>query len=122
MSNLTDHAQYELSRAGLFDDDADYGGAHGHAVMELIKTFAGQGHSGMSAGITLRLFHQLAKFKPIGTITSDPDEWGLVTDGMWQNKRRVTSFSRDAGKTWYDIEDESLNNGDVWHRSESEAS
>lgn len=114
MSNLIEHARYELTRAGLFDDDADYGGAHAQAVMDLMEVFASQGHSGMSAAITLRLFYDLAEFKPIGPITSDPDEWTEVTDGMWQNKRRSTSFSHDGGATWYDIEDEALNNGAVW--------
>ncbi len=120
MSNLIQHAQYEMQRAGLFDDDADYGGAHAHAVMELIKVFAAQGHSGMSAGMTIHLFTELASFRPLGPITSDPDEWGHVADTedgpLWQNKRRSTSFSRDGGKTWYDTEDESLNNGDTWKK------
>jgi hypothetical protein len=116
MSELTDHAKYELIRAGLFDEDADYGGAHAKAVMELIETFANQGHSGMSAGITLELFHTLAQFKLLSPITSDPSEWGKVADALWQNTRRSTSFSRDGGATWYDIEDPSLNNGDVWRR------
>lgn len=118
MSNLIDHAKREMTLAGLFDDDADYNGAHAPAVMELIETFAKQGHSGASAAITLGLFYNLAQFKPIGPITSDPDEWRNVSDcsaePLWQNRRRSTSFSRDGGKTWYDIEDDSLNNGDVW--------
>ncbi len=116
MSHLIEHARHELTRAGLFDADADYGGAHAKAVMDLIETFAGQGHSGMSAAITLRLFSDLAQFKPIGPITSDPGEWTEVADGMWQNRRRSSSFSRDGGTTWYDIDDEALNNGDVWRR------
>lgn len=123
MSNLTDHATYELNNAGLFDEDADYGGAHAKAVMELIETFDSQHHSGMSAAITLRLFYDLAQFKPLGDITNDPDEWTNVSDisdsMLWQNKRRGTSFSRDGGVTWYDFEDESLNNGDVWQRTEA---
>lgn len=125
MSNLTEHAQYELTRASLFDKDADYGGAHAKAVMDLVTVFSDQQHSGASAAITLGLFYQLAQFKPIGPITSDPDEWMNVSDisgdPMWQNRRRGTSFSRDGGKTWYDIEDESLNNGDVWRRAEQPA-
>jgi hypothetical protein len=120
MSNLIQHAQYELDRAGLFDSDADYGGAHAHAVMELIKTFANQGHSGMSAAITLSLFSELAQFKPIGSVTSDPDEWvnrsDISGEPLWQNRRRGSTFSRDGGATWYDIEDAALNNGDVWKR------
>jgi hypothetical protein len=114
MSNLVEHARYEMNRAGLFDKDADYGGAHAKAVMKLIETFAEQGHSNNSAAITLALFDKLARFEPIGPITSDADEWVEVTEGMWQNKRRGTSFSRDGGATWYDIDDESLNNGDAW--------
>lgn len=123
MSNLVEHARYELNRAGLFDADADYGGAHAKAVMDLITTFAEQGHSGMSAGMTLQLFHQLAQYKPIGPITNNPDEWTNVSDisdsPMWQNRRRSTSFSRDGGTTWYDIEDSAMNNGDVWNRGDT---
>lgn len=123
MSNLTEHARYELSRAGLFDADADYGGAHANAVMELIETFAAQGHSGMSASMVIQLFHDLAQYKPLGPITSDPSEWVNVSDisgePLWQNRRRSTSFSRDGGATWYDIEDPSLNNGDVWNREQA---
>jgi hypothetical protein len=120
MSNLTAHAKFEMEKAGLFDSDADYGGAHANAVMDLIGMFASQEHSGMSAAITLKLFYDLAQFKPLGPITSDPDEWVHVADTdegpLWQNRRRGTSFSRDGGATWYDIEDASLNNGDVWKK------
>lgn len=116
MSNLTQHAKSELERAGLFDKDADYGGAHAKAVMELVETFSKQGHSGMSAAITLSLFDKLARFQPIGELTSDPSEWMEVAEDLWQNRRRGSSFSRDGGTTWYDIEDSSRNNGDVWKR------
>ena len=122
MSNLVDHATYELNRAGLFDNDADYGGAHAKAATELIEVFAGQGHSGMSAAMTIDLFCNLAQFKPLTPITSDADEWTDVSEAsgypLWQNRRRSTSFSRDGGKTWFDVEDESLNNGDVARRPE----
>ena len=122
MSNLLDHAEYELRQAGMFDEDADYGGALGHAVLELIRVFAEQGHSGFSASITITLFEKLARFQPLTDITSNPDEWtevGTEKDGItkiYQNKRRASSFSRDGGKTWYDIEDATLNNGDVWRK------
>jgi hypothetical protein len=118
MSNLTDHARDELERVGMFESDADYGGALGHAVMELIETFDRQQHSGLSAAVTLELFRKLASYESLSDITSDPDEWENVSDisdaPLWQNKRRCTSFSRDGGKTWYDIQDASLNHGDTW--------
>lgn len=121
-SNLMQHAKFELEAAGLFDEDADYNGALAHAVMELIETFARQEHSGFSAMMTIDLFSRLARYEPLTPISSNPDEWVNVfeEDGKphYQNKRRSTSFSRDGGQTWYDIEDSSLNNGDTWYTQE----
>jgi len=65
MSKLVEHAQKELSRVGLFDKDSDYGGELGKGVLELITTFAGQGHSGMSAQMCRELFHKLSNFETL---------------------------------------------------------
>lgn len=120
MSKVTDHAKYELELAGLFDDDSDYGGALGKSVMELVKVFAEQGHSGFSAHQTLLLFNEVANYKPLSPIGVSADEWINVSEmsnePMWQNKRRGSTFSRDGGKTWYDIDDPALNNGDTWQK------
>lgn len=48
-----------LTELGMFDEDSDYDGMLGEAIMELSDTFAKQGHSGMSAAITVELFSQL---------------------------------------------------------------
>lgn len=108
MSNLTDHAKYELQLARAFSADAPYGGMIGDAVLELVECFAKQGHSGMSAGIVLDMFVQLAAFKPLSELTSDPAEWndvsevsGMVKDSMWQSRRRPDAFSKDHGHTYY---------------------
>ena len=42
-AGLIDHAKDELQRAGLFNEDSDYGGMIGNAVMELCQTFSNQG-------------------------------------------------------------------------------
>lgn len=65
MSRLIEHAAKELSRVGLFDHDSDYDGALGAGVFDLIRTFAKQGHSGQSAGMTIELFTKLAKFEKL---------------------------------------------------------
>lgn len=65
MSNLIDHANKELTKAGLFDKDADYDGELGKAVLELITVFAGQGHSGYSATLTRDFFYKLSNFEEI---------------------------------------------------------
>lgn len=65
MSNLVDHANKELKRVGLFDKDSDYDGMLGEGVLELISTFAAQGHSGMSAAMTRELFYKLSNFEEL---------------------------------------------------------
>jgi hypothetical protein len=42
-------AQYEIDLVGLSDQDSDYNGMIGDAVMQLIRLFSAQGHSGFSA-------------------------------------------------------------------------
>lgn len=101
MSNLVTHARRELDAAGFFDDDSDYGGMLGDAVVELVEVFAKQGHSGMSASMVLNLFEQVANFKALTPITSNPEEWMVVFDNTWQNRRQSEAFSEDGGKTYH---------------------
>lgn len=109
MSNLEIHAERELRRAGMFDKDADYGGKLAPAIMDLIRLFAAEGHSGMSAAMSLQIFTRLASFKALTALTVDPDEWHDVSEAsgepMWQNIRESNCFSKDGGKTYYDIDE-----------------
>jgi hypothetical protein len=112
MSNLVKHAEFELRRAGLFDKDSDYDGMLGQAVLDLVKTFSQEGHSGYSAHLTLDIFNKVARFKTLTPITSNPDEWMQVSPDMMpdgsptvrQNTRQSSCFSNDGGKTYYDID------------------
>jgi len=108
--NLIQHANHELKLAGLFDKDADYNGMIAKATMELIEKFSEQGHSGFSALWVRDVFHRLSNFETLTPITSDPNEWTDVSkscggDEMWQNKRNPAVFSKDGGKTWYNVDD-----------------
>jgi len=107
---LVEHAEQELKLIGAFDKDSDYYGMIGDCVMELMRVFAAQGHSGGSAYLTLDIFDKVARYKALAPITSNPDEWMDVaeyTDGrsMWQNRRQGDLFSYDNGKTWYSVDD-----------------
>lgn len=108
MSNLIKHAEREMKKAGLYDADSDYGGMIPEAVIELVTALSKQGHSGMSHSLTMAVFNKVANFKPLTPISSDPDEWmevGNDSRGLcFQNNRKPTCFSYDAGKTWYDID------------------
>lgn len=63
--SLIEHANKELTKAGLFDKDSDYNGELGNGVLELMTVFANQGHSGYSAMLTRDLFHRLSNFEEL---------------------------------------------------------
>lgn len=106
-SNLYRYAENEVRLAGLLDTEDIYGDMLGKAVLELVEVFARQGHSGMSAGITLEAFNLVAYFKPLTSINyADESQWNEVSPGMHQHSRRSTTFSDDGLLTWYDLEEE----------------
>lgn len=117
-SNLVVHADRELRRAGLHRLDSDYGGLLYRAVMRLVKTFATEGHSGASAMRTLALFNHVARFKRLSPLTDDPAEWMEVGTRVWQSKRQSSCFSRDGGKTYYDIDEKQVHGRHKMHKSE----
>lgn len=61
----TDKNIRELQKAGLFDEDSDYGGKIGIWVRQLLWTFQKQEHSGASAETTATIFHDLVMGKSI---------------------------------------------------------
>lgn len=101
--SCTEFAKYELTRAGLFDKDSDYGGMLGDAVLRMIEQFAAEGHSGFSAGMAISLFEKLARFQPLSPLTGSDDEWTEVSTDLWQNKRCSNVF-KDADGVAYDID------------------
>lgn len=105
MGNLLNHAERELKLAGLDKEDSDYGGMLYHSTLKLIKCFADEGHSGMSASIQIELFNRLARFKALTPLTNNPNEWMEVGINVWQNNRDSECFSTDGGKTYYNLND-----------------
>lgn len=112
MSNLVEHAKRELALAGVEEDVRP-------SLIGAVESFASYGHSGGSAAVCTDILHRLLRFQNLAPIGTTPDEWfdhsETCGEPTWQNKRRGTTFSRDGGKTWYDIENPALNNGDRWH-------
>lgn len=105
-SQLYAYAVEELTQAGWLEDDGMYGDMIGTAVLDLVEVFARQGHSGMSAGITLRIFNELASWRPINPLTFGPEQWNEVGNGTHQHRRKSTIFSEDGLMTWYDLDEE----------------
>ena len=116
MSNLIKHAWTEFKAAGWLNADAEFTDEMQAMicdnVIELLKTFSDQGHSGTSAPYAIELFTKLAKYEPLVPLTGEDWEWVNVSnygDGSphWQNKRCGHVFKDENGA--YDI------NGIVWY-------
>lgn len=121
MSRLIEHAEYEMRRAGFYDQDSDYGGMIPEAVIRLVRAHSEEEHSGGSHALTMALFNKVINFKVLSPITSDPTEWIDRTEisggnPTWQNNRQSSVFSQDGGKTWYDIDDKEKKN---WPREKT---
>lgn len=103
--NLINHADRELKLAGIHEKDADYGGMLYDAVMELVRVFSNQEHSGGSAGRVISLFKQVAMYKNLMPLIGKDDEWNDVSDmgkGILQNNRVSSVFKeKETGKAYY---------------------
>lgn len=105
-SPLVAHARAELEAAGLLAEDGPYDGMIGQAVLELVQTFADQGHSGYSASMTLVVFQTVAGWGVLTPLTFEDDQWVKHDNDVWQHRRKSSVFSADRGATWYDLDEE----------------
>lgn len=107
MSNILKHAERELSLIG-YDDKDEYNNMAKAAIMELLTTFANQGHSGFSANYVADIFNKLARFKTLSPLTGDDDEWNDVSNmsgdrkTLFQNNRDSAVFKDDTGCYYVD--------------------
>lgn len=114
-NNLYQHAVRELKLAGMGDSDSDYGGALNSPVLDIVKVFCEQNHSGGSAACTIGMLEKLLRFENLTPITDNPEDWeninnkGFFKDkfikDIWQCKRNPALFSNDGGKTYYSVND-----------------
>jgi hypothetical protein len=122
--NLYNHAVREMELAGLDKEDADYDGDIYKHVLQLIRVFVCQGHSGGSAQLTSDLFCKLARYE-----TLTPNDHSMNKDvsdhvdkapgSLLQDVRDSRWFSEDGGKTWYSVDDEGLKVGTANYRTSS---
>ena len=78
------------------------------AALDLVKVFAKQNHSGMSAQFTFQLFKALVNWEALTELTDNKEDWEDISkscgEPMWQSKRDCSCFSPDL-KYYYDIDD-----------------
>jgi hypothetical protein len=103
MSNMLKWAEQELRYAGYDINDPEDGPNRwlAEGTLELLKVFADQGHSGMSAPYAIALFEKLAMWKPIVPLTGADDEWMEVGTDVWQNRRNSAVFKKEDGQAYW---------------------
>lgn len=98
MSNLVEHAKYELS---LISNDQ----AFNDSIIKAVESFASYGHSGGSAGVAIQMLHELLQSKNLTPLTDNPKEWVDQSEAsgvpMWQSTRCAEAFSDNGGRSYY---------------------
>lgn len=114
--NLTKYAEAELAR--IPHDEDGLQSLMDKNILEIVKIFGEQGHSGFSASYALSVLERLLRFKPILPLTGEDDEWNEAGSGSLQNKRCFSVFKKSDG-TCYDIDAiiVSDNGGITWFSS-----
>lgn len=103
-SNLVLHARSELATLGNEP-------AFNNSIVEMVKIFSSQGHSGTSAMYAVDILFRLLNHRALSELTDNPDEWHYhgaevwgVEGGIWQNKRDPKAFSNDHGITFWTVD------------------
>lgn len=108
LESLREYAEQELNE--LFDGESTdpMNKAMITDIMELVETFAKQGHSGFSANYCINLFNKLARYEPLTEILNKETEWMncafLDEDSghLFQNKKCFAMFKEGKdGKPYY---------------------
>jgi hypothetical protein len=106
------HAERELEILGYLNETGDELGDDMNIMMadnvlELIRVFSEQGHSGFSAPYCISLFNKLARFEIIAPLTGRDDEWNEICDertsgnAVWQNNRDSRVFKESDGRAYF---------------------
>lgn len=110
MSNYEKHAVMEFRAAGWTDDNGKFNDPWQEAlcihVLDLLKVFSDEGHSGSTAPYTVNMFKTLSMFEPLVPLTGEDWEWTQIEFGpdmKYQNKRCSHVFKGDDGRA-YDSE------------------
>jgi len=101
-SNLVKHAELEFRVLG-WPGDEEIQEWVCENVLDLLKVFASQRHSGNSAPYVLNVFKKLVWFDPIGPLTGKDDEWSepYDDDGTQQNRRCGDVFRWNDGQAYW---------------------
>ena len=95
MADMVKFAEKELDLIGETDPMRKH-------LLEMVKLFSDQNHSGFSAAFAVSRLSQLLRFEPLTDLTYKKDEWEKVGHRMYQNKRDFSVFKEysDERQRW----------------------
>jgi hypothetical protein len=125
-SNLLTHARRELAALrGPNPEPDEMQDEMDKCVLDVVRIFADQGHSGSSAAYAIGCIEKVLRFEPITPLAGTDDEWVEVAeeDGkpLFQNARCGRVFKVGADGEAYDLDGFVFRDpdGSTWTNSES---
>ena len=101
--SMVEYAERELDLLGMTEDSINEMSVMMRKhILHMVKEFAAENHSGMSAHYALTILTSLLAHKPLSPLTGADDEWMEIDDGLWQNKRASNVFKDKDGAYWGD--------------------
>jgi hypothetical protein len=100
--SLVSHAEHELKLLSDGEPDEMQQMMNKH-ILEMVKMFAEEGHSGFSASYAVGILEKLLRYEPLKPLTGDDSEWVKLEYGddmMWQNKRCSHVFKGADGRAY----------------------
>lgn len=106
--SLIKYAEQELDIIGLGKNDPTGESMDYHMrehIMQMVRAFSDEGHSGFSANYALNILKRVLSFKPLTPLTGDDSEWNHVYDDdegfpVYQNRRASDVFKDRNGAYW----------------------
>lgn len=100
--NLVFHAKSELAHLLNTGEESDLWVREN--LIDLVRVFSAQNHSGLSASYVSGVLIRLLKFEPIGPIRGTEDEWVIHNHGddMYAQNARCGHIFQRQDKTAYD--------------------
>ena len=104
--NMVEKAKREFEILGWNNTNDEMQKLMCENVIELLETFAKQGHSGFSAGYAIDLFEKLVKHEPLSSLTGNDNEWDDLSkfgsvEPSFQNNRFSEVFKRSDGSAYW---------------------
>jgi hypothetical protein len=120
-NGLLNFAERELAR--IPKDDEGMQELMNKHILDMVKVFCEEGHSGFSANYAINILNRLLRRLPLSPIEDTPEDWNEVRPGVCQHRRcssvfkdksqfdgkayalQAKVFSDDGGETWFSNRD-----------------